>query len=88
MRVKNTRFKVKLSYIEIYNEQIRDMLSDEQRNLQIVEDPEIGIIINDLKEVEAMKSVSEMAWMNLGPHGKVVELVEICRLRVSEWGGR
>ena len=25
----NTKFKVKLSYIEIYNEQIRDMLSDE-----------------------------------------------------------
>jgi hypothetical protein len=51
--VKNkTEFEVKLGYIEIYNEQIHDMLSEEQKNLVIIEDPDKGLIINDLKELE------------------------------------
>ena len=34
------------------------------------------------------KSVSETPPIHYGPHDKVVELAEICRLRYSKWGHR
>lgn len=42
--------KLKLSYLEIYNEQIRDLIApdDNSKNLKIVEDPEKGIIVTGL----------------------------------------
>ena len=41
-------FEVFLSYLEIYNEQIRDMLSkNTKKQLNIAEDPVKGQVIND-----------------------------------------
>jgi hypothetical protein len=44
------RAKIKLSYLEIYNEQIRDLLctTDESKELKIVDDPENGICVTNL----------------------------------------
>jgi hypothetical protein len=48
-------FEVKISYLEIYNEQVRDLLVEKPCHLMIVEDPAKGVFVPDLKE----KSVSE-----------------------------
>jgi len=41
---------MKVSYLEIYNEQVRDLLSDKGANLMIVEDPVKGVIVPDINE--------------------------------------
>ena len=43
-------FEMKVSYLEIYNEQVRDLLSEKSPNLMIVEDPVKGVIVPDLNE--------------------------------------
>lgn len=48
---KDRKIKVKLSYLEIYNEKVKDLLSNETKeNLMIIEDPERGIIVPGLSE--------------------------------------
>ena len=42
------RYQLRLSFYEIYNENIRDLLGEGQA-LQIMEDPQKGITIADLK---------------------------------------
>lgn len=46
-------YKVKLSYLEIYNENIRDLISGGSEHLEIWEDPIKGITVSGLTEVEA-----------------------------------
>lgn len=36
-------FRIKLSYLEIYNENIRDLLTSDDRTLDLREDPKAGI---------------------------------------------
>ena len=48
---KDRVFKVKFSFLEIYNEQVRDLLGEENtESLLIVEDQEKGVIVPDLTE--------------------------------------
>ena len=42
------KYDLKVSYLEIYNEQVRDLLTDKSGNLMIVEDPVKGVIVPDL----------------------------------------
>lgn len=44
------QYLVKCSFLEIYNEQINDLLSPEQRNLQIREDIKKGAYVENLQE--------------------------------------
>ncbi len=46
------RFILKVSYLEIYNEQVRDLLCDSKSNLMIVEDPTKGVVVPDLQEYQ------------------------------------
>jgi len=48
---KNTEFRLNLSYIEIYNETIRDLLSDSDKTLSLREDPNNGCQIVNLNEI-------------------------------------
>ena len=48
---KNKEFKIQISYIEIYNEEIRDLLSNGEE-LKLHEDPAKGVIIPNLKQIE------------------------------------
>ena len=41
-------FEVKFSYIEIYNEQVKDLIKGDNQNLMILEDPAKGVTIGDL----------------------------------------
>lgn len=59
---KGVKFLVRCSYLEIYNENILDLLSSnkkDQSNLQIKEDPNKGIFVKDLTTV-IVKSVPEL----------------------------
>ena len=50
------KFQVALSFYEIYNENIRDLLSDSALPLAILEVPGRGVVISDLREL-AVESV-------------------------------
>ena len=47
---KKKEFKIQISYIEIYNEEIRDLLG-EREELKLHEDPVKGIVIQGVKEI-------------------------------------
>ena len=53
---------VKLSYLEIYNETVKDLLSPSNTSLMIVEDPIKGVIVPDLTEFEisTLRQVQEL----------------------------
>lgn len=44
-------FLIKISYLEIYNEYIRDLLVDGNTNLQVMEDSARGVFVQDLREI-------------------------------------
>ena len=48
--IKNKEFKIQVSYIEIYNEEIRDLLG-EREELKLHEDPVKGVILQGVKEI-------------------------------------
>ena len=45
-----TNYVAKCSFLEIYNEQIRDLLNPTQTNLQVRESPQRGIYVGDATE--------------------------------------
>lgn len=46
-----TKFMITVSYLEIYNEVIHDLLNPTERELRIREHPDLGIYVEDLCEV-------------------------------------
>lgn len=52
-------FVVKVSYLEIYNENIKDLLTVEDKNLELREDPLRGVVITGITEVMT-STVSEI----------------------------
>jgi len=55
-----TQFLIRASYLEIYNEEIRDLLSKNPKNkLQLHEKPDSGVYVRDLSFF-AVKSVAEI----------------------------
>lgn len=44
-------YNVRISYLEIYNEQVKDLLVEKSPALMLVEDPVRGVFVPDLKEV-------------------------------------
>jgi kinesin family protein 18/19 len=59
-------FKVKLSYLEIYNENIKDLISDNTEHLKIWEDPLKGITIAGLTEVQATSPQEVVDMVQMG----------------------
>ena len=62
-------FQVKFSYLEIYNEQVIDLLKQDSNALMIVEDPNKGIIVPDLMEYIVIDS-SEVIKLIIEGNGK------------------
>jgi hypothetical protein len=48
----SSKFSVKISYLEIYNEQVKDLLRPKTTQLLIVEDPMKGVFVPELRECE------------------------------------
>ncbi|KAK4404119.1 Kinesin-like protein KIN-12B [Sesamum angolense] len=55
-------YMCRCSFLEIYNEQITDLLDPSQKNLQIREDVKTGVYVENLREecVSSMKDVSQL----------------------------
>lgn len=49
----NRDYQVKLSYLEIYNEIVRDLVTPSQEALEIREDPVKGVVVSGLTEISA-----------------------------------
>uniref|UniRef100_A0A3B4AH83 Kinesin motor domain-containing protein n=1 Tax=Periophthalmus magnuspinnatus TaxID=409849 RepID=A0A3B4AH83_9GOBI len=66
----NTKFLVRASYLEIYNEEIRDLLGSEIKNkLELKEHPERGVYVRDLSmhtvhSVGECEGILEQGWRN------------------------
>ncbi|XP_031436894.1 kinesin family member 3Cb isoform X2 [Clupea harengus] len=72
-RSQNQRYLVRVSYIEIYQEEIRDLLcKDNNKKLELKENPETGVYVKDLLSV-VTKSIKEIEHvMNLGNQSRSV----------------
>ncbi|XP_057773195.1 kinesin-like protein KIN-12B [Salvia miltiorrhiza] len=59
---RNLVYMCRCSFLEIYNEQITDLLDPSQKNLQIREDAKTGVYVENLREecVSSMKDVSQL----------------------------
>ena len=47
----NKEFKIKISYVEVYNESLKDLLTDSVESLDIREDPSKGISLVGVSEI-------------------------------------
>ena len=72
---KTKEFKILMSYLEIYNENIRDLLiqTTENRNLDMREDAQRGIIVNGLTEVIATSVDEVMSLLIIGNKNRSTE---------------
>ena len=70
----NTRFQIRFSYLEIYNEQIRDLLSLQQHNenLMVIEDPTKGVIIPSLSVFDINESKDIIDLVLLGNSKRIM----------------
>ena len=49
-------YRIKINYIEIYNETIRDLLSDDNEILDLREDPNKGVSIVGVKDIPVLSA--------------------------------
>ena len=66
-------FKVKLWYLEIYNENIRDLLVNNSENLELREDPIKGLIVNGITEKETNSSEDILSLLKRGNKNRTTE---------------
>ena len=66
-------FKIKLWYLEIYNENIKDLLINNSENLELREDPIKGLIINGITEKETNSSEDILSLLKKGNKNRTIE---------------
>ena len=69
----NRNYIIKLWYIEIYNENIRDLLANNNENLELREDPNKGIIINNVTEIITNSSEDILNLLKMGNKNRTTE---------------
>lgn len=65
-------FSVKISYLEIYNEQVRDLLTNAEENLMILEDPQKGVFVADLTETSVASQNEVMQLVRAGNSKRIM----------------
>lgn len=61
------RFLVRVSYLEIYNEEVRDLLvKDVHNKLEVKERPDIGVYVKDLSSYVVNNADDMESIMDLG----------------------
>ncbi|KAJ3373922.1 Kinesin-like protein kif3a [Allomyces arbusculus] len=71
------KFLVRASYLEIYNEEVRDLLSSNPSKLDLKEHPDMGVYVKDLSSF-VVKDVDEMdKLMNQGNKNRSVGFTEM-----------
>ena len=66
-------FKIKLWYLEIYNENIRDLLVNNSENLELREDPTKGLIVNGITEKETNSTEDILSLLKKGNKNRTTE---------------
>eukprot|EP00736_Rhodelphis_marinus_P000543 Rmarinus@m.12582 len=66
-------FTVTMSYLEVYNEMIRDLLSPSPDYLDLREDPVKGMTVVGISEVEAHSSEQVMNLLHMGNGNRTIE---------------
>ena len=62
----NYEFTLYFSYIEIYNEQVKDLLTDSKENLMIIEDSSKGVMVPNLTQHKIEKCADLVSMMKQG----------------------
>ncbi|XP_074651128.1 kinesin-like protein KIF3A [Tubulanus polymorphus] len=69
----DTRFLVRVSYLEIYNEECRDLLGkDQNQRLEVKERPDVGVYVKDLSAFVVNNADDMDRIMTLGNKNRVV----------------
>ena len=66
-------YKIKLWYLEIYNENIRDLLVNDSENLELREDPIKGLFINGITEKETDSHEDILSLLKKGNKNRTTE---------------
>ena len=68
LNLEKQKFLIKISYLEIYNEQVIDLLTETQSNegIMIIEDPNKGVIVPELTEKIVIDSGQVLNYLKLG----------------------
>lgn len=59
-------FLLRVSYLEIYNEQIKDLLNTEPANIRIQHDPKVGTVLSGVKEVVVLNPEQVISLIRAG----------------------
>lgn len=70
---KDREYTVKLWYLEIYNENIRDLLSNSDEYLDLREDPTKGVIVSGITEITATSSKHVLGVLKKGNKNRTTE---------------
>ena len=62
-----------MSYIEVYNENIRDLLVGSDTSLELREDPIKGAVVAGVSEVDAVSTADVMALLEKGNKNRMQE---------------
>ncbi|CAD5114844.1 DgyrCDS3880 [Dimorphilus gyrociliatus] len=69
----NTKFLVRVSYLEIYNEEVRDLLGKDQNvRLEVKERPDVGVYVKDLSMFVVNNADDMDRIMTMGNKNRVV----------------
>uniref|UniRef100_A0A8C3G465 Kinesin-like protein n=2 Tax=Cyclopterus lumpus TaxID=8103 RepID=A0A8C3G465_CYCLU len=72
-RTQNQKYLVRSSYLEIYQEDIRDLLcKDNNRKLELKENPDFGVYVKDLSSVVTKNAAEIEHVMNIGTRSRSV----------------
>lgn len=72
------RFLVRVSYLEIYNEEVRDLLiKDIHNRLEVKERPDIGVYVKDLSSYVVNNADDMESIMDLGSRNSKFFLMHI-----------
>ncbi|XP_054651557.1 kinesin-like protein KIF3C [Dunckerocampus dactyliophorus] len=77
-RTQNQKYLVRSSYLEIYQEEIRDLLrKDNNRKLELKENPDYGVYVKDLSSVVTKNAAEIQHVMNLGDQSRSVGITNM-----------
>ena len=67
-----SKYLVKVSYIEIYNETVNDLIDPSKKNLEIRESGNKGIFVNNLSEISVNNLEKAMQLLNKGESNRII----------------
>jgi len=70
---KTKKYVIKLSYIQVYNEIIQDLLTQESKTLEIREDPIRGTSVAGCSEIITNSPLEIMAILKIGSKNRAKE---------------